>query len=164
MNQRCAVHTCNRTRRPDRPVCNRCLRRVGDTILTRWFATRAVYEKRPNDDHAYARLIGVQNTMILNATAYQQIWDEGQRPQWNPIREVWENPRHRARAIIARHYPHLEVGTTDHLADLIAELYPPDPRSPTVKRSARRYAAAVKPRQTEERVPLVPDTPGKAAP
>lgn len=119
---------CPRVRRDDRPLCSNHLRRVGDTVLERYFATRRSATRTDvrtgTNERAQSRLIGVQNQMILNATAYDQIRASGQRPFWNASGERWEDPVERARDIIARRHPHLEEGSIERL---VAELFPPMP-------------------------------------
>lgn len=86
-----ACHT--RIRRNDRPLCNRCLRQVGPGVLDRWFAATRT-------DHHSVRVIGIVNTMILNATAYEQIRATGKRPFWDHRAQRWCDPVDRAATII----------------------------------------------------------------
>ena len=123
----CPVETCNRLRRDTRPVCNRCMRRVGESVVHRWFGYKRAVAQHPGTTFYADRLAAVETTMVTNAAVYQQIRDTGQRPRWNTIREQWDNPRDLAREIILHHYPHLNVGTVDHVGALIADLYPAEP-------------------------------------
>ncbi|AYB69421.1 hypothetical protein SEA_GANCHO_80 [Mycobacterium phage Gancho] len=128
-NPRCNVHTCNRPRHEGRPICNRCMRRAGETLVKRWFATKRTILHHPDVDEYRIRLTGIENRMILNATAYQQIKDTGQRPMWNPQRQVWENPRERAHpileAVIRNHaFGRDPNNDADVIDRLIADLYP----------------------------------------
>lgn len=125
--ERCQVQTCTKVRRDGRPVCNRCLRRVGEPVLHRWFGYKRAVAAHPGQQVYVDRLEALEATMILNASVYQQIRDTGQRPRWNPAGERWENPRTVAEQIILRRHPHMAIGDGDPLRELVAELFPAEP-------------------------------------
>lgn len=130
--EQCQVHTCKKIRRDGRPVCNRCLRRVGEPVLHRWFGYKRAIAAHPGQQVYADRLERLETTMILNASAYQQIRDVGQRPVWNPQREQWEKPRTRAYQILERAIATHAFGrdTTNDAAVLtrvVSELFPAEP-------------------------------------
>lgn len=126
---KCAVHTCNRPRRDGRPICNRCMRRAGETLVHRWFGYRRAIAQHPGVPHYTNRIITLENQMITNATAYQQIRQAGQHPIWNTAGERWEEPRTRAYEIlertIATHQFGRDVTNDEQVLDrVVAELFP----------------------------------------
>lgn len=125
--QQCAVTTCGKIRRDGRPVCNRCLRRVGEPVLHRWFGYKRAVAAHPGSPLYPGRLEALEALMVRNATVYQQIRDTGQRPRWNTAGERWDNPRTAAEQIILRRYPHMAIGDGDPLRELVAELFPAEP-------------------------------------
>lgn len=124
---------CPRITRDGRPLCNNHLRRVGETVLRRWFAAKKAAAQHPGERVYTERLATVEADMIGNAHEWEHIRDTGQRPFWNPSRERWEDPRNRARDIIWRtiknHRFGLDPDNDADVADrLAAELYPHEPR------------------------------------
>ncbi|OCB44729.1 hypothetical protein A5721_18845 [Mycobacterium vulneris] len=130
--QRCQVHTCTKVRRDGRPVCNRCLRRVGEPVLHRWFGYKRAIAAHPGQRVYVDRLEALETTMILNASVYQQIRDTGQRPRWNVAGERWENPRNVAftildRAIATHAFGRDPLNDAAVLTRVVAELFPAEP-------------------------------------
>lgn len=117
---------CVRVLVDDRPLCNTHLRRVGDGVATRYFALRRSAERAEliGDPRPARQLADLKACMIANARAYDTIRNTGFRPVWDKAGQRWTHPRERAREIILKHYPHLNVGTVDHLGAMIAELIP----------------------------------------
>ena len=122
----CAVNTCTRVRRDGRPICNRCMRRVGESVVHRWFGYKRAVAQHPDVALYETRLRTVEYAMVLNAAMYQQIRDTGQRPRWNAARERWENPRTAARTIIYQFMgDNYGVNITDaNLDPLVTALFP----------------------------------------
>ena len=130
--QQCAVPTCKKIRRDGRPVCNRCLRRVGESVLHRWFGYKRAVAAHPGQQMYVDRLTTLEEAMVDNASTYQQIRDLAQRPVWNPQREQWEEPRTRAYLILQRTIATHAFGrdtTNDNqvLSRVVAELFPAEP-------------------------------------
>ena len=125
----CPVHRCPRVRRNDRPLCNMHLRRVGPGVLERWFARARAAKSTPDDPRTTAALVGIGNTLVLNATAYDQIRAQGRKPHWDTPGQRWVDPRERATDILTtwtrRHAfgrdPHNDASVIEQIA---AELFP----------------------------------------
>lgn len=124
---------CPRVLKDDRPLCSNHLRKVGDSLLERYFGVRRSARRTDvrsgTNERAEARLIGITNQMILSATAYDQIRARGLRPVWNPLRESWDDPRERAEEIIGGWLKRHEFGrdaTNDRnvVERIAADLYP----------------------------------------
>jgi hypothetical protein len=130
--KKCPV--CPRVRRDDRPLCNTHIRRVGGSVLERYFTLRrAASRSQMATAPVHARLVGIQNQMIINATAWEQIRATGYKPAWNAAGERWEDPRERAIDILERaistHAFGLDQDNDRAVIERIAnELCPPEPR------------------------------------
>lgn len=122
---------CRRTRRPDRALCNRCIRHSGPQTAERYFLRARAAKNQAADSDAVTRLGAVIDEMMANARAYDAIRAEGHRPFWNASRAIWEHPVARTQGIlehfVRNHRFGLDPDNDRHVCGVIAhEIHPPE--------------------------------------
>lgn len=136
---------CGRRRREDRPLCNTHMRRVGQTMIDRYFARRGHHKHAAMTGGAdaitatAAAVRAVEAEIEASAREYDRIRALGIRPRWIPERNRWVDPREHALDVLTGYHRRHQFGLDESndrnvLERVVAELFPTEKAATHAKR------------------------------